>query len=216
MPAPTQKPPDLIFDADRHAYYLDGRRVIGVTEALTLSGIAPRYNGRAAEYAASRGTAVHVAVLLDVRGDLDRSTIAPEINGYVAAWWRWLEYARPLGWEVEAVECNILSRRHLFAGRADLVVMFNGARWLIDIKTAKTLTPANALQTGAYKLGWDEMNPKSKIAKRAVLQLMPDGNWKLDEHKDPTDPQTFLDFLRVAQWKQKHGIKEDFMPIEDY
>jgi hypothetical protein len=199
----------LTFDEKTHRYYLNGRWVMGVTESLRLSGVLPTLPPSARiDYKASLGTAAHVAVKLDAANDLDESSVTEEVRPFLKSWRRFRAH-RPIK-RVVASECYVLSRRHLFAGRLDLVIEHDESRdlWLYEVKTG-AMQPAYRLQTAAYMLAWNEEHPDQPVTRRAALQLIADDDaipFRVQVHEDVDDKDAYLAALRVAHWKVKHGL----------
>ncbi len=67
----------LVLD-EQHRYWLDGRRLSGVTEALQFSRILPNHEHTDPFYA-ERGTAIHAAIALWAKGELDDESLDPQI-----------------------------------------------------------------------------------------------------------------------------------------
>jgi hypothetical protein len=87
----------------------DGVRVPGIGTVLRLAGLVdlrdvpPAFLARAA----ARGAMVHryLEMLCDGQGGLDAASIAPELAGYVCAFW---QFIRETGFVVEAVEVPLV------------------------------------------------------------------------------------------------------------
>ena len=82
----------LVLDFEKHEYRYDGVKVPGVGGILAaVGGVDTKWftaEGR------ERGTAVHRAMELLVKGQLDWSSVDPRIIGYVDAGRRLIEDAR--------------------------------------------------------------------------------------------------------------------------
>mgnify|MGYP003350245056 CR=1 FL=1 len=70
--------------------------------------------------------------------------------------------------ELVATEYHLFSDQYEYAGTADLIVMLNGKRWLIDIKTSNSLHTSYDLQLSAYATAWNETHDE-KITRTGIL-----------------------------------------------
>lgn len=95
-------------------------------------------------------------------------------NGFysIDEWKMILNYSK--FWELSgaqliASETNFCSGTLGYGGTIDLIVMINGKRWLIDIKTSNYLHTSHELQVAAYANLWNESN--EPIDQTAILWL---------------------------------------------
>ena len=72
------------FVEEPHSTWFNGRRVFGVSEILNKCGLVETWDGQPG-FAAWRGTCVHEAVALYLRGELDEDSIDPAIEGHFDA-----------------------------------------------------------------------------------------------------------------------------------
>lgn len=205
----------LEFDPNSHSFTLDGLPVPNVTRIL-----APLYDFDPAqgylEDARQRGIAVHeaterhdrrVAALNPtddpwrpdgLRGYITSATNEP----YLAAWRKFLD---DTGFEIHAIEEQVFSRRHRYAGILDRLGVLNGRRVVIDIKTTSAIKPLMGVQLAAYQAAVNEGCPKAdQYPYRFVCQLRSDGSYRLAEFKDRADFTVFLALLTLANWKERH------------
>lgn len=135
---------DLIFDAERHHYYIDGRRVPGVTSILVAAGICkPQFYKPGAD---KKGTAIHEATQeMDVVGT-DIGDYPAEIRGYLTAWRNALEAENLL---VQQVELQLGCLNPAYAGTADRIVDLEGTSWILDIKSGAKAA-WHSLQVAGY------------------------------------------------------------------
>lgn len=195
----------LTFDEARHEYRWNGKVVPSVTQILKpcydFSMVAPDV----LERKRTIGVAVHRAVELDIADDLERDSLAPEIEGYFSAWRAFREAAGLHAADFGEVEVPLFNPRYGFAGTPDMAVFMSGEQWcVLDVKTAEDLHPAVALQTAAYKELLNENAPKGghKIKNRFALRLRANGTYRLDRFSDPLDWTTFLSFLTTHRWRE--------------
>jgi hypothetical protein len=132
----------LTFDEASHAYLADGQPVPSVTQILKAAGFMGNYRGTKAR---DRGTLIHKATEA-----YDALGIVPggELEPYVKAWAAFLAESKG---EVLASEQRLFNERHWYAGTLDRILLINGQRVLVDIKSG---SPADwhRLQLGAYDL----------------------------------------------------------------
>jgi hypothetical protein len=157
---------ELLFDAERHTYTLDGASVAGVTsiteladapellEAMTSLGVAEfeRRKRLGGEF----GTAIHAAAAIIARGGVllplslgERFAASLELVG------NWIaDNVR----EALYVEEIMASLRFRVAGKPDLVAMLRGHRrpTIVDYKSGARIYHGARLQQAAYRLIVDE------------------------------------------------------------
>lgn len=96
--------------------------------------------------AAVRGTEVHaLAERLVHGGEID---VPDHLTGFVEGYVRFLDAFQPAPVLTEKSVANV---QHWYAGRFDLIADMGGARWMLDVKTAKGVYGDNALQVDAYR-----------------------------------------------------------------
>lgn len=125
----------LFFDVDAHAYYLNGRRIPGVTDILKDVGfIDTTYY---TEDGRQHGTDVHEACEAVDRGDAPLEDVPADIFYEVRSWVRFRDEH---GFEADAIEEPRASAVYGYAGTPDRVGTFargpwQGRRFVIDFKT---------------------------------------------------------------------------------
>lgn len=139
----------LVFDAERHRYTLDGKKLPGVTTILKpissahYAGVDPEVMARAAQL----GQAVHRVIELDVLGELDTDTLDPQLIPYYRGWRIFL---RESGFQAQLSEQQLASRRHGYAGTLDLFGRLNRLASLVDAKRVAVIVRSTGPQTFAY------------------------------------------------------------------
>lgn len=73
--------------------------------------------------------------------------------------------------ELHASEIHLLNHTHKYAGTCDLVMMIDGKRWLLDIKTSNSIHTSYNLQLAAYATAWNETYPEEKIDEVGIIWL---------------------------------------------
>jgi len=194
---------NLQLDTAAHRYRLDGAEVPGVTRVLgSLYDVSTIRNG-GLQHKREIGEALHLAIDLDLKGDLELDSLDLEVVGYFDGW---LRFRRETGFECLFSEKQVASKKYRYAGTLDLAGRIDGVEAVIDGKTTAALHPAVALQTAAYHNAACEMGLVRTTARRYALRLRPDGTYVLDQHKDRADFFVFLSCLSLHNWRARHGI----------
>jgi hypothetical protein len=210
----------LLFDKERHAYYLDGTLVPSVTQILRESGLfaldlnpTEQWAIDVLNKARARGTAVHQLVHYWNENDLDWASVDPRWRPYLDAWVRYCveRQVQPL-----LCEFRLASRRLRCAGTGDLLCEIDGSGWLIDFKTGDPEDVAADLQTAGYltmAFEWAAEDPKLaavlrrfQIWRRASVRLMATGKYHTTEYRDMRQLRHF--HLTAAMWhvRQERGV----------
>lgn len=170
--------PELILDGG-HRYWLDGRRIPGVTEILDGLGLVD--TRWFTEESRRRGSAVHAAVHYHLEGDLAWSTVDERIKGYVESAIAFLDV---VAFKPTHVETRVL---HVgpptFAGTLDLAGEMYGTDSLADWKSG-AIVPVTGMQTAGY----DVALGGKKRRRRLGVQLRENGKLpritELDDRRD--------------------------------
>jgi len=110
---------DVDFDEGAHRYSVDGVVLPSVTQVITR--FVPQHGDQAAM---QRGTAVHIACHLLIKGILDWGTVDPRMMGWLTSFAEWLQRT---GFEVEQSEQRGANPLHGYAGTLDLRGIIPGA-----------------------------------------------------------------------------------------
>jgi hypothetical protein len=187
----------LTFDEASHTYRFMGDVVPGVTSILrplaSFDGIPPEVLAAKAEL----GRQVHYACQLDDEDDLDQDSVEPEIEPYLDAW---RKFKRDTGCQVLENEKRVFDPINQFAGTLDRVLAFNGAKWLVDLKTCFTTPLTAGPQTAAYHRALGD----NSVTRRAALRLRPDGTYRLDQLTGADDWSAFVACLTLHRYKEAH------------
>lgn len=172
------------FDAEKHEYTVDGRRVPSVTEILNFL-TASHYgaiNPAILSAAAQRGTMVHETLEAIDYGAFD-GLVAYEIQGYVRAY---LEFLRDYKPEWYGIESMIYEPVGNYCGTVDRYGMIDGKECVVDLKTYTSPTKENYMslmgQTCAYAYGLlanAKLTQSYRLIKRYGLFLRKDGTYRL-------------------------------------
>lgn len=185
--------PIITFDADRHAYRVNDRSVLSVTQTLKLAGLID--DRWFTPEAAQKGTYVAQATAWLDLGTLDESSLDPVLVPYCEAWRAFQVDSKV---DILAIETMVCHEVHQFAGTYDRLIVLNGHETLIDIKTGPHAI-WHPLQTAAYAICLPQ------VTQRGCVYLREDGTYRLRLHSDPNDRDVFLAALTVAQWKRNQG-----------
>lgn len=203
---------ELTFEESEHIYHYGGVRVPSVTQVLDGMVDYDRVPIAKLRHAAERGTAVHLATEFDDEGDLDESTVDPEVLPYVDAW---RCFRAESGFQPMRSEVRVYSARHRFAGTFDCLGVLFGKWAIVEKKTTFQLAPATAIQVSAYMRAYNEDKPEGERARACwSVWLRRNGTYRLTEYDplehwaaflarlNPDDPQSAA---TMAAWMEKHG-----------
>jgi len=200
---------DFTFDGDRHLYLVQGRPVPSVTQVLQATGLGADYSMVPREVLERKrviGQFVHEATQYLDEGSLDLGSVDPELQPYLSAYQQFLVKS---GFRPQLIEHRAVGSISgmLCGGTVDRVGMMNGQLWIIDLKCVERLYPGFAIQTAGYEL----LLPKPVVPPfkytRAVLQLRPDGSYKMSPpYDDPSDLDVFRAALITTIWKMNRGM----------
>jgi hypothetical protein len=105
-----------------------------------------------------------------------------------------------------ATECVVASRKHGYAGTADLVAYVDGARSLVDLKTSSGLWNEMRCQVAAYFTAWNEEHPDEPCERAYLLRLpkkLTDPDFEAREVADLSSHMDgFLHMLGVWRWQE--------------
>jgi hypothetical protein len=127
-----------------------------------------------ARKAANEGTQVHDAIEKYVYGEKITWLNDEGYSNYSLDVWKLILKFHEF-WSIHkptllASEIHLFSDTYKYAGTCDLVVEIEGVRWLLDIKTSKSIHTAMDLQLAAYAQAWDETF-EEKIEKTGIIWL---------------------------------------------
>jgi len=160
---------DLVFDAERHVYTLDGTALPSVTQILSplhdFSGVPAGVLERACLF----GTAMHKTIELFMLGDLDTESLDPALQGCLDGFCRFLDDHPDFAGSDPLVEQFGYHRKLKYAGTPDLE--YDWA--IIDLKSRPANMLCDPLQLAAY----DNFGKGDR--ERYVLELRQDGTYNL-------------------------------------
>ena len=135
------------FNEERHEYSYGGKILPSVTTIIkdVLNITYPDY----AVYHATRGTFVHKAIELYLKGILDVNSIDETIMPYLNAFVKFQERAKI---EPVLLEGRFADKNITFAGTVDIVGKVKGKTYIFDVKTGQKQDSYNAQMAGYKKL----------------------------------------------------------------
>jgi len=191
------------YNDELHEYRINGKVVPGVTEVLKDAGFIDysKIPESIREFALQRGSYVHLACAMLVRGELDWDTVDEQILPYVRAFEAFLS---DTGFKAVLVEKPLCSELWGYCGTLDLFGERNEKQWLIDIKSG-VVPDWCCLQLAAY----EELLPdvyKERPVERYGLALRKDGRYALSKRYDyVNDMAAFTAALVCYRYKQEIG-----------
>jgi hypothetical protein len=239
----------LKFSPSNHSYWLDKKRVPGVTtligkglpkdglpywsartvaeyvadnpetvESLRAMGREPMVGAlkgvpwQARDSAGARGTEVHAIAEQVVHG-IDVS-VPEHLAGHVQGYVDWLDAFKVVP---VLTERSVGNRAQWYAGRFDLIADMAGCRWMLDVKTSKSVYGATALQVDAYRNAEFYVNdddPDTEhslpedIERLGVMHVTEHGTtlYPLDSSGKP-----FKDFLHCAYIAKRRDAIEAYL-----
>lgn len=200
--APTSR---IQFIEETHAYLLDGNPVPSVTEILKPLVDLGRVPPEMLEYKRSLGKAVHKAIELYERQDLDVDSLHPDALPFFEAW---LRFKKETGFRAILTEQVVWSTKLRYAGTLDIL----GTRTkdtpspdeLLDAKCVWTMGASTGPQTAGYGMALVESHG-IKVKKRGGLQLLRDGSFKFFPYSNPNDEHVFKACLTVNAFLRVHN-----------
>lgn len=157
------------YDPKRHRYFVDGRELISVTDALQKAGYID--TAWFTEYHRWRGSRVHELTMLDDTEGLDLRRVESELRGYVRAWRRYRAETGQTSFT--HIEYRVYSPDSGYAGTLD-----RANSVITDIKTSVqgAVAPWARLQTAAYG---HALRPNHWFERRGVA-LKPNGRYSIE------------------------------------
>lgn len=168
------------------------RSFVRVTSVIQSAGLVD--SSHFSEYAATRGTYLHLATHYYDAGELDESSLDPVILPFLNGYKKFLQET---GFVVEESEKRIFSTELGVTGQLDKLGKFpDGRKAIIDLKTG-VFIPAHEVQLAAYHL----LLGDRKFLKFG-LYLTKEGNYKLIQMLSKDARDVFLAALKVYAWKE--------------
>jgi hypothetical protein len=208
--------PELELD-ENHIYRLDGVQIPGCTAILAAMGATPGFlwlSPSDLEFYRSRGHAIHRAIELAIKGELDKRTISDEINPYLIGWDRFCE-----DHEVEVsdfdfsdevfVEKPLYHTVYRYGVTPDVVAFVDKKFSVIELKATSAHAPATGLQLAAQALAVRQTHKHAEI-QRIGLRLLPkEPYYDLKIYTERSDEAVFLSMLNTFNFLSKHKLLKE-------
>ena len=213
--SPKQKP-ELVFNAEKHEYRVNGIVWPNVTGLIQEFGLVDFSNvpQDRLEYKKVLGSAVDVACNYLDHGILDKASLDERLIPYVQAYEK---FCLVTGFEIDSERSQVplVSRKWRFCGTNDMFGNLEGERVIVDPKCTWVLYEPAGTQLAGYEMLWNENYPKEKVHRRYALQLKPNGNYDLKEYSDKTDFTDFQACLHL-HWQKRNKYKTAKGESHDY
>ena len=195
------------FEEQGHRYTVDGRWVPSVTQVLEASGRIDLRGipGEVLRRAAERGTRVHQAAALLLRGELEWSSVDESIGGYVRALDAFL---RRTGFEAvpASIERPLYCEQYDFCGTPDVEGLYrlvspfgnSGRKVLATLDWKSGMMAAVRYQLAAYA-------HQRGICHRAAVKLNSDGTFRMEWFPPETQRHDLAVFLKDLDDTRKAG-----------
>lgn len=184
MTVAATAPVPFRFDALAHEYIdMATRRVFPhITGMLMRTGWID--DTWFTEESSARGTAVHRLTADYDLGALDVASCVSRHRGYLLGHVRAMEILRP---EIVDVEVPIVHPVYRFGGRPDRIVIVDGRRGVLEVKSALP-AKSHAIQTALQAvLASTDAHLPPELLMRLCLYLRPNGKFSLIEHTNRGD-----------------------------
>ena len=187
-----------------HTYHDETGRVIpGVTSLLKPLFGFEWINEQVLERKSKLGTAVHFATELHDKGeDLTEYDFHIDTIPYIDAYMTFMNEVKPT-WD--GIEELVVNQKLGYAGTLDRRGVMYDKPTLLDIKCVAQVSPGAFVQDSAYL---EAVCPGNTLDyKRFVLQLKPDGQYRLYEPKSThrEDFGVFVSCLTQFRWKERYA-----------
>ncbi len=185
----------LEFNAEKHEYLLEGKKIPSVTEILQALHNFQFVSKDKLETAKNNGSNIHKALEYYDKNLLSEKSI----NDYQNIIKIWEDFIKHYDAKIKHIELSLYSPRG-FAGTIDRIIEVKNKNILVDIKTGKP-NKIMPLQTMAYKLLCQDNN--IKIYKRWCVFFQED-KYIVSEHKnDFQDEQIFTSCLNIYNFLRR-------------
>jgi len=198
------------YAVDRAELIADERRSMGRQGALEQLRKVTRTQR---EKARELGSSVHFMCDAIARGEDVLGT--PEERPYLESFRGWLAEKQP---KIVSTEQYVANLTLGYAGQFDLIAEFDGARWMLDIKTG-TVHPKAAFQLALYtkaefigREGDATKHPMPKCTRYGAIDLKPSGAFLREFELTKETWAGVLGALAVNRWlrgQAKSVIKEE-------
>lgn len=160
------------FKEDTHEYFLDGRKLISVTQLMRKHGLAPSYdavNSEVLRAKAERGTLIHKEI---------EDYIKTGAIGFTSELEAFINHINNSN--TAPLESEFIVNNDIVAGTVDMLAIDLNGKYLCDFKTTATLhKDAVSWQLSIYAELYNLTNPAEPITKGKAYHFQPDGTLKV-------------------------------------
>lgn len=206
--------PELELDEASHVYRLDGVVIPGCTQVLKAMGCTPGFNFMSAdllEFYRSRGHAVHKAVELSIRGELDKRTLdKTEVKPYLVGWERFCSDHKVDVWSLEDdspfTEVPLHHSAYRYGVTPDVVGSINNKSGVIEVKATSAHCPATGLQLAAQLIAVRQVAPQIGNQRIGLRLLKHEPYYDMKHYTERSDEAVWLSLLNSYNWLTKHKL----------
>ena len=190
---------NLTLDYTTHTYYLDNKKIDGLTATLKEAGLI-RNND---PYYADKGTKIHLATEYYDRGTLDEENLDSQIKPYLNSWKR---FRKDQGYIPIHIEYQIYHPELMVATKIDRLP-------LLDIKSGSQ-EPWHILQIGFQRecLKAHKMDEKLRMNAMDVYLDQDGGPPKVKVYNSTELREIFkvyASMLHFLRWRRSAGIRNE-------
>lgn len=204
----------LELEPESHIYRLDGVSIPGCTQVLSAMGATPGFawlSPSQLEFYRSRGHAVHRAVELSVKGELDKRTVADEIKPHLIGWERFCNDYRievPNHNGEMFVEQPLHHPAYRYGVTPDVVAAVNYVPSVIEIKATSAHAPATGLQMAAQLLAVKNLvfTERDKWHRIGLRLLNKEPYYDMRLYTERSDDAVWLSLLNSYNWLKAHHL----------
>lgn len=185
-----------------------------VTELLRLMGLAKEFPDLpAVRWGRDRGRAVHMAIELFEQGELDETTLHPDVLGPFAAY---QAFRRDTDYEPVAFEEPVSHALLRYRGTLDSRGHLDGRSVILDFKCSKQPDlEAATYQLAAYAAAWAHTEAldtpiTEPLPPRYVVQLM-DESYRIHDVTSSAAVRV-VEAAAVLYWAQREGLPPETIP----
>lgn len=182
------------FHQERHEYSIvsTGEVVPHITGMLERAGLVD--DTWYTEDSRIRGSAVHELTAAYDLDALDLATCDSPYKAYVCAY---AEAMKILQAEILAIEQAFLHAIYRYGGRPDRLVIIQGRKGVLEIKTGAPEKKVHPIQTALQAiLVEEELQLPADMIERLCLYVKPNGRYSLEEHASKRDLDTARRIIR--------------------
>src|SRR5207302_2023083 len=195
MPSAILPPSEFYYDPDTERPMMDGRPVMGATDAMRLSGIMDGQTW-GSDYDLWCGRARHKAVELWVKNTLDLATLHPDIQPSLEAF---LKFQSETGFQPTHSEYKVWNPVYQVATRIDLLGEFpDGQQGIVELKSG-TVSKTAAIQTAIQ----DILMGAQRTRKRYGLSIPKTGRPNVALYGNRDDYSIAISVMNIAHWRVK-------------